>query len=60
MDIWGDHPGQCLVGDGVANTYCHNVGRDCLFRMARELAVSGQRESMLPVPLPDFESRRPD
>jgi hypothetical protein len=60
MDAWGDLAVQCQVGRGVANTYRHNMVRDCLFRIAKKLGVSVGREPQFPIQAPGMEARRPD
>jgi hypothetical protein len=60
MDCWGDHAIQCRYGRAVATTHRHNMVRDILFRIARELGVRVEREPHFPVRVPGAEGRRPD
>lgn len=60
MDRWGDHAVQCRQGKGVAVTYRHNVVRDLLYRLAKDLGLDVAREPHFPVRVPGAEGRRPD
>ena len=51
---------QCRYGRAVATTHRHNMVRDILFHIARELGVRVEREPHFPVRVPGAEGRRPD